>query len=374
MKNTDNHSRSDIDMNYLELLTLILREKRMILYFSILGLTIGLLIAYTTPKEYLTTTVTLSESEESSQSFGQMGALAGFAGLNMPQLGGTQSSISPEMYPEIVSSKDFLLNLMKEEFYFETKGNSMSLQNYYVEERPGNVVQKSINFILGLPVYIINLFESDEPLTPQAESGEVVAEEPNSNKYSKVSSAENYTLGQLKKRITIEVNKKVITVKVSMPEPLISAQVNVLVLEELIDFVTEYRTAKQTANVSFINESVEEAEEKFKEAQNNLAVFRDLNQGIVSQRAKIKEEQLQSEFNIAFNVFNTLRQELEQSNIQLKRQRPVFTTLEKASVPLGNSKPNKPLIIVFSLFLGAFFGFIFLVMKIVINSLKLDNN
>jgi uncharacterized protein involved in exopolysaccharide biosynthesis len=143
-----------------------------------------------------------------------------------------------------------------------------------------------------------------------------------------------------------------------------------MVMEELIKFVTDYWKLKQTTNFSFVNESLVEAEAKFNEAQNNLAAFRDLNQGIISQRARVKEEQLQSEYNIAFNVFNTLRQELEQSNIQLKRLRPVFTTLEKASVPLGNSIPNKPLIIIVCLFLGMIFGLIILVMSIMFKSLK----
>jgi uncharacterized protein involved in exopolysaccharide biosynthesis len=371
MKNTDNHSKADIDMNYLELLSLILRRKRVILYFALLGLVIGLLIAYTTPKEYQTTIVTISESEVSGQNLGQMGALAGLAGINMPQIG-PQSAITPEMYPEIVGSKDFLHKLMKEKFYFQTKGREMTLEEYYVEERPANVVQKSLNYIMGLPYYLTQLLQNNS----EPEEAIVVPypsetlSDPDQPKYITISSQEIYALNQLKKRINIDVSKKVITIRVSMPEALIAAQVNVMVMEELINFVTDYWKLKQTTNFSFVTESLVEAEAKFKEAQNNLAAFRDLNQGIISQRARVKEEQLQSEYNIAFNVFNTLRQELEQSNIQLKRQRPVFTTLEKASVPLGNSIPNKPLIIIVCLFLGMIFGLIILVMSIMYKSLK----
>lgn len=366
----ENQSNKELDINYLELLSLIFKRKRVILYFALSGLIIGLLIAYTTPKEYQTTIIVISESESSGQGGpGQMSALAGLAGFNMSQFGSAQSAISPEMYPEIIGSKDFLHNLIKKRFFFETKGREMSLEEYYVEEKPANLVQKSLNFILGLPFYLVNLvIEEEKSVNPLISSAEPT--EFSQHQYNMISSTEMYALNQLRKRINIDISKKIITLKVSMPEALVSAQVNVLVLDELMKFVTDYWKLKQNMNFSFVNESVLEAEVKFKEAQNNLASFRDLNQGIVSQRIRIREDQLQSEFNIAFNVFNTLRQELEQSNIQLKRQRPVFTTLDKATVPLGNSIPNKPLIIMVSLFLGVFFGFIVLVLTIILKSLK----
>ena len=83
-----------------------------------------------------------------------------------------------------------------------------------------------------------------------------------------------------------------------------------------------------------------------------------------------KEEQLQFEFNISFNIYNTLKQELEQATIQLKRETPVFTVMEKASIPLGPSKPNKPLIIVFSMFLGFFVGVLYAVYRILLSQIS----
>jgi len=87
----------------------------------------------------------------------------------------------------------------------------------------------------------------------------------------------------------------------------------------------------------------------------------------VSRRAMTKEEQLQFEFNIAFNIYNSMEQELEQAKIQLKKDTPIFTIMEKASIPLGPSKPNKPLIIIFSLFLGFFVGILFSIYRILLS-------
>ena len=184
--------------------------------------------------------------------------------------------------------------------------------------------------------------------------------------YVSVTSQENYVLKQLKERITIENEIKLIQLDVSMPEPLISAEVNALVLERLIDYVTNYKTVKQKINLEFVEDRVDEAQVKFQEAQLKLASYRDSNQGMISRRAMTKEEQLQLEFNLTFNIYNTLKQELEQSTIQLKRETPVFTIMEKASVPLGPSKPNKPLIIVFSMFLGFLVGVLYAIYRVLL--------
>jgi uncharacterized protein involved in exopolysaccharide biosynthesis len=55
---------------------------------------------------------------------------------------------------------------------------------------------------------------------------------------------------------------------------------------------------------------------------------------------------------------------MEQAAIQLKKETPIFTVLEKAAIPLGPSKPNKPLILVFSIFLGLFVGVLYNLYKI----------
>ncbi|WP_332910185.1 hypothetical protein [Algoriphagus boritolerans] len=146
----------------------------------------------------------------------------------------------------------------------------------------------------------------------------------------RLTSQELFAIGELKKRILIEQKGKLIRLNVSMPEPLIAAQVNSMVLERLIAYVTEYKVGRQRKNIEFIEERVMEMEQKFNEAQMKLASFRDSNQGLVSQRARTREEQLQFEFSIAYNVYNSLKQELEQAAIQLKKRDTYFHSFRKS--------------------------------------------
>lgn len=357
------NDQSKVELNYLELILKIFSFKRRLLAFTLTGLLLGIIITFTSPKEYSSSSFVILEENENSKQFGQMGALAGLAGISIPQMQGDQTILSAELFPDVIHSRDFLLDIMKKPFFFQTKGKEMTLEEYYAQERPGNIVKKTIDFIFSIPARIIGLFSSAEPALV-APSATVETVELG---YVSVTSQENYVIRQLKERINIEAQLKLIELNVLMPEPLISAQVNAIVLESLIEYVTNYKTVKQKLNVEFVEERVNEAEVKFQESQIKLASFRDSNQGMVSRRAMTKEEQLQFEFNIAFNIYNTLKQELEQATIQLKRDTPVFTVMEKASIPLGPSKPNKPLIIVFSMFLGFFIGVLFVVYKILLS-------
>lgn len=361
------NENSKTELNYLELVFKIFSYKRIIMIFAFVGLLLGFLIAVTSPKEFTATSYVILEENENSSQFGQMGALAGLAGISLPQMQGDQTVLNSELFPDVIHSRDFLLKIMKEPFYFETKNKSMTLEEYFAEERPGNIVKKTIDFIFSLPARFFTLFSSEVPNRKNIVASEEENLEPG---FVTITSQENYVLRQLEDLITIDNQMKLIELKVSMPEPLISAQVNVMVLENLIQYVTNYKTAKQKLNLEFIEERVAESEKKFQESQLKLATYRDANQGIISRRAMTKEEQLQFEFNIAFNIYNSMKQELEQATIQLKRETPVFTIMEKASIPLGPSKPNKPLILIFSVFLGAFIGVLFAAYKILINQIS----
>lgn len=351
-----NHKQPIEEMNYLELLRKVFSYKKRLLVFTLSGLFLGILIAFTSPKEYTSSSLVILEESDNGGQLGQMGALAGLAGISLPQMQGDQAVLSSELFPDVIHSRDFLLGIMKESFFFQTKGKEMTLEEYYLEEKPGNIVKKTLSFIFSIPAKIIDLFSEDEVII---NTDQLVKDEQDIVPYVSVSSSEIFAMNQLKERILIDNKMKLIELDVSMPEALIAAKVNAMVFNRLIGYITEYKTVKQQASLEFIEERVKESEAKFQEAQMKLASYRDSNQGIISRRAMTKEEQLQFEFNIAFNIYNSMKQELEQAGIQLKKDTPIFSVMEKASIPLGPSKPNKPLILVFSLFLGLLLGLLY---------------
>lgn len=352
------------EINLKELVDYFIERKR-IFYWSILVMVIlGSVRFFTAPNTYESVATKLTEVESGNQSgLSQLSSLASLSGINLP-LAGANSSISPEMYPEIISSKPFLIELVNEKFYFQSKKDSIVLKEYLVEEYSNRPINVIFGGITSIPSRFVSLFPSDvTAVSPVVESA---LEEEGKPKFLIFSNEEDLASELLKASIKIEDEGTMITLTVKMPEALIAAELNNIIFEKIVRYVTDYKTRKLRINLSFIEERTKESEANFIKSQMALASFRDNNQGIISQRARTREEQLQAEFNIAYNVYNSMMQELETSRIQLKKETPIFSEFAAPIVP--NSPVNTSFLktfIIFS-FLGVLVGFgiiIFIMVK-----------
>ncbi|MDN3686529.1 hypothetical protein [Cyclobacterium jeungdonense] len=208
--------------------------------------------------------------------------------------------------------------------------------------------------------FIINRFNGDLPenFKPTSPSEDKIVrsdifqtmEDLKEDELREYNSYQNYAINELKSRITVLVEEQLLTLSVKMPEPEISTRLNIILVNKLKDLLIAYKTEKLNRNVQFVNERKIEAEKKYKEAQKSLARFRDQNQGVISEMVRTKEENLQSELDLSFNILNSLSQNLEQSQIQLKREMPVFFYLEQPVVPRSHSEPK--FILYFFIYLG----------------------
>ncbi len=335
-------------------------QKRKIIYISmVVILFLGMVKSCTSPDEYESIAIKLSEAEKNESGLGNFGSLSGLAGMNLSSMNGanTTATFSPEMYPKLLESKHFLVDLINQEFYFSELNETLTLRDYYLQERPADILTKTFEFIRGIPYLIGSLFE--RPLSPAG--NDAPKEDPEGDRYLHISPQDGYVINQLAGKIKIEIEGRLIKLSVRMPEPLIAAELNTIVFDKILDYVTSYKIEKQKINLTFIGESAVEAEGNYKRAQLNLASFRDTNQGIISQRASTKEELLEAEFNLSFQLYSTLKQEFENSKIELKRQTPVFSSFQDAIVPNTTANTTLLKIILFSL-VGGFFLGIFLIM------------
>ncbi|MFW5720911.1 MAG: GNVR domain-containing protein, partial [Bacteroidota bacterium] len=136
----------------------------------------------------------------------------------------------------------------------------------------------------------------------------------------------------------------------------VAAQIAQYAVEYLTDYITDYRIQKAQKDLEFVKERYEEKKIEFERAQLNLARFRDANRNIVSAAAQTEEQRLQDQYNLAFNVYNGLAQQLEQARIKVQEETPVIKVLEPVSVAVERSKPKRGLVLIISIFLGGFLG------------------
>jgi uncharacterized protein involved in exopolysaccharide biosynthesis len=165
---------------------------------------------------------------------------------------------------------------------------------------------------------------------------------------------ETGVVGNLSKRITVNVDKKtgVTTLSITMQDPLISANVTNIVLKNLQDYITDYRTNKARHDLEFTEKLYKEARENYDIAQQKYAQYMDENQNTILQLARIKGESLLNERNLTYNIYTQIAQQLQLSKAKVQEITPIYTVVEPATVPLKPSKPNKMLILIGFVFLG----------------------
>jgi uncharacterized protein involved in exopolysaccharide biosynthesis len=148
----------------------------------------------------------------------------------------------------------------------------------------------------------------------------------------------------------------IMTLTVTMPEDYLAADVAEHVTSSLTQYIEEYRTDKIREDVQFIETRRTEALRRFESAQEELAKFRDQSHGQLTAMASTREQRLQSEYDLAFNVYNSLANRLEEARIKLQEETPVVKVIEPAAVPRQRSAPRKSFIMVLSVFLGLIAG------------------
>ena len=77
-----------------------------------------------------------------------------------------------------------------------------------------------------------------------------------------------------------------------------------------------------------------------------------MNQNISLRSVQTRQERLQNEMNLAYNLYNQTAQQLQLAKAKVQENTPVYTIVQAATVPLKASKPSKLMILVGFVFLA----------------------
>jgi uncharacterized protein involved in exopolysaccharide biosynthesis len=322
-------SSGDIEISIVDIFLFLKTNLKSILVWGILSGIIGFVFAFTAQKEFESKTQLMPELQSSS-SLGKMGglsALAGLAGIDLNQMGGTDA-VRPDLYPNIVQSLPFSLFLLKQPVYVSEYKKTMTLEEYFKQKD-----NSWLSSILGN-----NEKKEQTPLLDPKKS---------SNAYE-LTKPQQDLINEIQKRVVTTFDRKtgVITINTKMPDPVVAATTAQKAVEYLKEYVTTYRTDKARSQVKFLFGQMSDAKSRYQSAEARLASYRDENRFLSLQTAKIDEQRLQADYILAQNVYNNLAQQYEQAKIRVEEETPVFKTLEPAIIPLKRSEPKRTLIVI----------------------------
>ena len=110
--------------------------------------------------------------------------------------------------------------------------------------------------------------------------------------------------------------------------------------------------------MNLFNLNIWKKRKEYESAQQKLAVFDDKNQNVVTSLAKTERQKLQYDYDLAYEVYKSLAQQLEEGKIKVKEETPVFTIIEPIVIPIQKSEPLRIFITITFMLIG-FLGTVF---------------
>ena len=331
------------EIDIMELLRKLLREWKLILKWCAIAAVLGLVIGFSIPKEYTVTSKMAPETVSKGNS--SLGSLASLAGVNLGSIS-SSDAVYPDLYPDIVTSTPFVVELFPVQVDFKHRKEMMSTDYYtYLSEYTRKPWWSKV---LGAPKRGLSLF-----LGLFREKTEVVKGYDTLNP-SALTMEQDRVAKAIRENITLGVGKKnsVITLSVTAQDPHVAAKISEEVITRLKTYVTNYRTEKSRLDVTYYQQLYDKAQADYFAAQSRYARYVDSNQGVVLQRVRTEQERLQNEMNLCYQLYNTCAQQLQAVKAKVQLETPVFTIINPPQLPLKRSKPSKATILLACIFLG----------------------
>lgn len=363
-KNRDHHStadRSEEEVDIWDLVALIWNNRIYIILFAIAFTLIGLFhVTYGPAEQYVSNAILLQETagggSNTQRLIQQFGGAFGFSTSG----GGEAGRISADLYPFIISSAAFQNEIIYEELDFSTFEEPLTLHEYFNEhyEKPirDSVYDLASKYTIMLPFTVIDFVQGISFTEKAKDSVEVVEYD---DRILDLSSDDQAAMAELTERITVTIDGNLIDVTTQLPDPEAAAMLNVLVIEKIQEYITEYQVEKARNNLEFIQRQYERAKEQYEQTQNELATFLDQNVNISTNVARVEEERLQNETNRANNIFNSVAIELKQAELRLQEETPIFSVLQKSRLPTTSVGSSYQLVVVFAI-VGAIIGLMYI--------------
>jgi uncharacterized protein involved in exopolysaccharide biosynthesis len=259
-----NHHDDEIDI--VELLKKVYKEKKLIFKCSIIAAIIGVVFALFQQNTYTSSTTFIPQlNSDVKTGSSSLSGLASLAGINLGAMEGSRE-FPPTLYPQVVESVPFRLNLLST--YIEVNNTELTLREYFLKDKNSlNFFGTVKKYTIGLPSLILGLFKADEKTIFNSSSIYSITEE-DTDLFLKLSNVFSLSINDKEGFINLSFtdnDKKVAAQVAQTAQTLLQAKIiefKVKSSKELLDFTFNQYNEKKKA---------------FEKLQDERAVFVDNN-------------------------------------------------------------------------------------------------
>lgn len=325
---TENESQN-IDLK--AVLKRTLKNKWRLLIIFVIAFALSCAIIFPVPR-YYTSSVELAPELSSQIGGGGISDLASSMGINLNN-GSSIDAISPELYPDLLKSNNFVINLIG----CRVKSNDGKIDTTYYDYL--KKYQKSSIWAKAIGA-VKKIFSSKKKTDNQPTNGKI-------NPF-KLTKEQDDIFGQIKSKINCSIDKRTstITITVTDQDPLIAATMVNAATHQLQDFITRYRTSKARKDLEYYKMLTKKAKSQYEKSRRLYGSYSDANTDVLLESVRSKQEDLENDMQLKFNTYSSLNTQLQAAYAKLQERTPVFTVLRSASVPILPAGPKRMMFVI----------------------------
>jgi len=314
--------------------------------FCIAGTIIfSLIFVFTIPRYYACQVMLAPEATNSS---GMNSILSSFGLGEAPT---TDDAISPNLYPDLMTSKDFIVSMFPVE----------------ITTMDGELTTTYFDYLLRHSQeswYISLIGKLSRMMKSKKNDVNVSGVKGKSISPSFLLTEDQYNIANaISGKIKYNYDKKtgVVSVTVKDQDPLVCALIVDTISHRLQDFIMDYRTKKARNDLNYAQRIYNQTKADYEDSNERYVAAIDANWDIVNETAKARLEALSNDKTLKHQTFTAAAQKLEAAKAKLQEATPVITVLQGASVPQKPAGPKRVLITLFLMFLSCFVCTIYII-------------
>lgn len=314
------------------------KRLKIILITSIFCL-FGILNAFLTKNQYQASTIFTVQMSgaETSQS---LGGLASLAGIDLNSLNGNENEIHPTLYPKILYSLPFKLEILG--LSLSISGDTVSYREYLLN-KPPSIGSRIKKYTLGLPGEIRKLVVKED-----------VQVFSNKHGILRVTNEDHDLMKSISDFMKLEINEHdgSIAFKAIDENPEVSAQLASWAVLALQKEIIRYKLANAQNVYDYTRSLFLERKQLLFDIEDELGEFMDRNRNINSALQQNQLRRLEREYDMEKSIYLELAKQKEQAALQLTKDTPIFSIIDPVKVPNEKIGPQRMLIMMIWAFLG----------------------
>lgn len=315
---------TDAGTDWAGIIKKLLAKKKLFIISFIVTILIAIPLVLTIPKNYVVQVKLAPEvSAVSGSSGGGLGSLMRSFGL-----GGTSSNsgdaILPTIYPDLMNSNTFLSSLFDIPVQTQDGLLKTTYYDYLLKHQKAPIWAKAKSALLRL------LPSKKEVNTTTIKIGALTVPQ----------TMVAYTIME-KVVCTIDENTGVILINVQDQDPVVCTIVADSTCQRLQKYITEYRMKKSRIELNNAKKQYVQAKVAYEAAKQKVESFNNSNWDLVDEDFMVQKQALQNDMQLKFTIMSGFNQQMLVARSKYESMRPVFTVLNKASVPILPAGPSR---------------------------------